>query len=469
MFDQGTFAPISSHSSLSPKAYTYYTEDTIQTVLGVGYFDDKKFQLEPGDWIFCNLPSGHHILKVGASTDSVDVSEFNFEKQVIVRKAEDFANTRSDVEYFIDGVVDMGTTSIQVPAGGLYLRGHNFDVSKLISSADNYTMFTSAGAGNVLGFDYGIEVTGSNSKVYNLTGLTGFEAFEFQRINYNNCTSLGEIINYRQGLETGTGRFGGTPELTLTGTWVGGYRITTSIVRGLSNITALFKAGPGFLYNGRFITDINCNLPTTGALLDFSDSNITNDESLIIQGAFITRQGVIDASDAGITPNITEASVKSSWGQNTGIKNTQKYIKGECTAEVLTPIALSNTYYPLLGTITIATAVHFSQPANGEYELLTGNGQYQITGDITIAGVANNQIDIKVAKSTDGGATFPTDVQHIQRQINNLSGLRDVAFFPINFVAELKKGDRIRLEVENKTSGADVTQELGSFLIITQV
>ena len=125
----------------------------------------------------------------------------------------------------------MGTTQITIPATGINLTGYNFDVSGLVSSEDNYTMFVSdvGGSGNVLGKDYKVDVTGVNSQVYDLTDATGFNAFEFARINYNGCTSLGEINGYRQGLETGTGRFGGSPSLTLSGTWLGGYRITTSI------------------------------------------------------------------------------------------------------------------------------------------------------------------------------------------------------------------------------------------------
>ena len=88
--------------------------------------------------------------------------------------------------YFIDGIIDMGTTSITVPATGMTLKGHSFDISGLISSADNYTMFVSAsiggdgnGSGNLLGNDYYIEVSGANSKVYELYDDTGFNAFEF--------------------------------------------------------------------------------------------------------------------------------------------------------------------------------------------------------------------------------------------------------------------------------------------------
>ena len=150
----------------------------------------------------------------------------------------------STKEYFIDGIIDMGSTSIEVPADGIYISGHNFDISGLTSSQDNYTLFTSpaGGSGNILFGDFFISVSGSGSKVYDIIGDTGFEAIEVNRINYNNCSSLGAIDSYRQGLETGTGRFGGTPEVELKGTWIGGYFIDTSIVRSLTDGNySLFK------------------------------------------------------------------------------------------------------------------------------------------------------------------------------------------------------------------------------------
>lgn len=405
--------------------------------------------------------------------DLSGVSNSNLTKRISVTSPTQLAGTLdSTIEYFIDGIIDFTGTgiSIEVPQGGLNLAGYDFDISQLICSDDNYTMFTSpvGGSGNVLGRDYSMEVSGTNSKVYDLVGDTGDEAFEFTRINYNNCTSLGEIDNYRQGLETGTGRFGGTPELTFSGNW-SGMRISTSIVRGLSNISALFKTGTGLTFDGRFITDINCDLPSSGALLDFTPANIVNDESLVIQGAFVTRSGVVDPSDAGLTPNIDQDSIKSNWDSNTGLANTTKYIKASTTSEVVTPIASINTYYPLLGTFTTEKEVHFDMPVNGEFRLLTGTGDYLVSGDITVEGTASNVIDIRVTKSTDGGSTWPTEVNHISRVINNLAGGRDVAFFPISFIANLNKNDRLRVEVENRSSSNNVTMELDSFFIVSEL
>ena len=85
-----------------------------------------------------------------------------------------------------------------------------------------------------------------------------------------------------------------------------GYRVGTSIVRGTSSTGALFKAGTGLTFSGRFITDINCDLSASGSLLDFAPANFLNGEALEIGGAFISRLGVVDASDPNITPNISK-------------------------------------------------------------------------------------------------------------------------------------------------------------------
>lgn len=390
---------------------------------------------------------------------------------IVVKSASDFDNPDSSKVYLIDGVIDMGSTSIEIPAGGLNIIGYTFDVSQLISSEDNYTMFTSpvSGSGNILITDCGIEVSGTNSSVFAISDATGNNACEFNRVNFNNCTSLGYFEDYRQGLEFGTGRFGGTPELELRGTWSGGYRVSTSIARSLSNFTSLFKAGSGFTIGSRFTLEINCDLPATGSLINFSDSNIINKESLEIKGCRLTRQGVIDSDSLTISPNITDINVKSLWSDNVGVTNTIKYIKSSITTEVETNVAATDTYYPLLGTFTVNSESHMDMPTNGEFRLLSGNGSYSISGDLSITSTANNVLDIRVTKSSDDGSTWPDELFHIRRQVNNFAGSRDVAFFPISFISSLSEGDRVRLEVENKTGSNNTTAELDSYFIVAAV
>lgn len=71
MFDQSKFSPVSSHASDSPAVYTYITGDTLAVVQGVGYFFDKRLQLEKGDVLLVHTSGDVHTkLIVGANTST---------------------------------------------------------------------------------------------------------------------------------------------------------------------------------------------------------------------------------------------------------------------------------------------------------------------------------------------------------------------------------------------------------------
>lgn len=412
---------------------------------------------------------------VSISTDGnsieLDASAGGLANRIIVTQASDLAGSLdSSKQYFIDGIIDMGSQAIEIPAGGLNLDGYSFDLSKLISSAAGYTMFTSpvGGSGNLLGMDYAIEVTGAGSQAYNIVSLTGNEAFEFSRINYNNCTSLGTIDNYRQGLEVGTGRFGGAPNLILKGVWAGGYFIDTSIVRGLdAGMTgALFEAGAGFTMASRFRSNQNIDLPASASFLDFAAANFTNPSTLQLDACIITRNGVTDPLDANILPNITNADVKSRFNANIGIENTFEGGMSTVTAEVASVISSTNTFVDLAGTYTPSELQHFDAPANGQIRHLGNDPRsYKVTVEMIIEGPSNNVVSLKIVKWDDSASSF-VDVFEQPRQINSLSGGRDVAFFTLIANTQLDQNDFIKIQVENQTSTGDLTAELSSFYVV---
>ncbi len=397
----------------------------------------------------------------------------SFNKLKRVESPSDLAGTLdSTVSYLIDGIIDMGTQSIEVPSGGLSLIGYTFDTSKLRSSESNYTMFTSpsGGSGNVLGADYAIEVTGSNSKVYDLKSATGFDAFEFYKVNYNNCSSLGEIDNYRQGLEVGTGRFGGSPSLTLTGEWLGGFFFDTSIVRNLdAGMTEpLFKAGVGFTMTSRFRTNLNADLPTSAALLDFSNSNFTNPSTLQLSGAIITRNGVSNPEDTNITPNISNEDLASSFTKCEGITNTFVGGKLDITSEATTVINSTNTFENLAGVFTQSDFQHCDEPSNGQIRNLGNNPRdFDIYVDAIVDGPSNNQLTLKVVKWDDSASTF-VDIVSQRRQVNSLLGARDVAFFNILTSAKLDINDYVFLQIANNSDSSDLTAETDSYLAVSE-
>ena len=401
---------------------------------------------------------GSLITNVGA-TDEASV--------VVVKQASDLSGILlSNVVYFIDGIIDMGSQSIEIPASGLSLVGSTFDVSQLTSSAVGYTMFTSpvGGSGNLLGKDLAFETSGATSQVFDLVSATGFDAFEFARINFNNCTSLGTVDNYRQGLEEGSGRFGGTPTLTLKGTWVGGYRITTSIVRSLSAgmTTPLFAAGVGFSMASRFLTDINCDLPASAALLDFAPANFPNPGTLQLKGAIISRNGAFDSTDTNILPNISRADLASNFDDNIGVDNTFVGGRASVSSESVTTVSSQGAYYTLNANWGSNNLQHFDSPSGGQLRHLGNNPrEFKVNVNFNIESTATNEIGIRLRKWDDSAGSF-SEFAERAREINSFVGGRDVAFYNFSFNVTLDQNDYVFFQVRNNTSTSNLTLELSS-------
>lgn len=388
--------------------------------------------------------------------------------RVVIQEAADFNGViDSTKEYFIDGVVDMTGVSLEVPAGGVNIKGYDFNISQLTCADNNYTMFTSpgGGSGDVLLQNVAFSVTGTNSKVVDLVAATGFEAWEINNVNFNSCTAIGALDGYRQGLETGTGRFGGTPSLEFKGAWSGGYRITASIVRSIDNAMAdaLFKAGAGFTMASRFLTDINVDLGTTAPLIDFAAANFPNPSTLQLHGVVVTRNGVFDPSDATISPNITAPELECDWAGNQGLPNTFEGATSAITAQTTTTISVIGTFYDLDGTWTLSNAQHFDSPANGHTRHLGNNPiEYMVQGTVIIEGPPNAEISVKLVKWDDSASAF-VDVGVGDGQIINLRGGRDVAYIAAIAFVSLEQNDYLKLQVANNTSTGNLTAEIGSF------
>lgn len=472
-FTQDTFAPVGGQTTIAAAMYSYTTADTVSQVSQSGYFTKKSNQLEPGDWILVSASDGETIFKVSSDTSTASTQNFLTDEQVVVHKPEDLQGELDSTKvYFIDGVIDFTGTGIQieVPVGGLSLVGHTFDISKLVCSDPNYTLFVSpiGGSGNLLGKDYAIEITGTNSKAYDLVSATGGDAFEFARINYNNCTDLGVIDGYRQGLESGTGRLGGSPKLTLAGTWAGGYFIETSIVRGLdAGMTgALYEAGAGFSMASRFRTNQNIDLPANAAFFDFSPSQFANPSTVQVTGAIVTRNGVSNAEDANITPNMAAGDLSSAWSLNTGMPNTFVGGRSEISAETATTITVQSQFELISGTYSEADLQHFDSPSTGQLRHLGNNPrEFRIVLAYAVDGPSNGVVSVRMRKYDNSGASTET-VFTAARQINNLIGGRDVSFFNLVESVTLDQNDYIYLEVANETGTQDLTAETGSYFIV---
>jgi len=376
--------------------------------------------------------------------------------------------------YILNGIIDFSGTglNIEVPAGGVNIIGSTFATSGLKCTDGGYSLYTSpvGGSGDVLRERLFVEITGVGSQVYNLTDSTGFHAIEADRVNYNDCTSLGTITNYRQGLETGTGRFGGTPELTLAGNWVGGYFIDVSIVRSLSaGSYSLYKAGAGFAMASRFRSNQNIDLPAGVSFFDFAPSQFTNPSTVQLDGVIITRAGVFDATDPDYTPNMTAGDLSSNWTNNTGMPNTFEGGSVGVTTESTTTITVDGQFEDLEATLwTSADLQHFDNPSGNQLRHLGNTPRdYKVIASFVLESTQNNSVALRVSRF-DSSTTSVSTVLTQTRQVNNLQGGRDVAFFNININTTLDQNDYIFLEVANIGATNDITAEVDSYMIVEE-
>ncbi len=369
----------------------------------------------------------------------------------------------STKQYYVDGSVDMSGVTITVPSTGIFLKGFNLDLSELTCSDNSYTMLTGATAGNVFMQDLSLQVTGTGSQVFNLTNGSGFSAVEFVRVNFNNCTAIGELNGYRQGLENNTGRFGGTPEMTLSGTWLGGYFIDTSIVRGLTDGGyTLFKAGTGFTMNSRFRTNQNVDLPASASYFNFAPSNFVNPSTVQVTNALVSRNGNFNSSDGNITPNITQADLESAWSNNIGMKNTFEGGRLTVSSENQTNISSGSTYVNLNAIWDATNLEHFDSPSSGQLRHLGDSPrEYECIINFVIESQANNELGIRLRKFKSSSSTFQ-DFPERRRQVNNFVGGRDVAIFNFQFNVALDKNDYVFFQVRNNSGSQNVVLELNS-------
>jgi hypothetical protein len=399
----------------------------------------------------------------------------NIDNRVVVKAPADLSGSLDSSKlYVIDGIIDFTGTGINitVPLGGFTYEGLGQGVSKLVCSDDGYHMFVSpvGGCGSIDGSGCTVEVSGLGSEVYAITGSTGNESFEHSRIIWNDCSSLGYVDGFRQGLEVNTARFGGKPELELRSTWAGGYRQSTSIIRGLdSGMTgSIFKAGAGLTFGSRFLTDLNADLSNSAALFDFSPSNFTKTSSLRVFGASIARNGVADATDVTLSPNIDHNSVYSLWKGNTGISDTHTGGRIVVTSETENPIATQSVFEDIIGTFTASGLVHFSNPSGGQM-LHDGSDprDYNVFSFLVIDGDQGVEVAVKAVKWNSSLAAFE-DVGTQTRQINSLVGGRDVAFFDALFPVTMDKDDYLKLQIANNTSDSSLTAEIGSGMYLDE-
>lgn len=373
----------------------------------------------------------------------------------------------------IDGLIDMGSQSIEVPSSKLNFASLNGsrEIFGLYSTEDNYTMFVTpegSYSGNILGENMTIYVTGTNSQVFDLDNDNNNGSFEFTTVNFGGfgsiyCTSLGSISNYRQFFMGGCGFYNVKDGLTMNGSW-SGLVLTDSNVLGTDAFT-LFKEGTSLTFDGSIRSNANFgasagSLNVASVFMDFDEANILTDGGVALDGF---RTSVTDAM-----PNLPSSSIKVRYQNNIGISDT--YIGGsmDFTTEVTTNITAVNTPVKVAGVTTYSNLVYFSGDNNNEFVYESSlSREIHISGAITFDGGANDDLTMYVRKWDDSAGAYVT-VRQFSRSVSNILGGNDIAIIPFDAYTTINQNDRIELWIENNSDTTDVTALIGSYMDISK-
>lgn len=394
-----------------------------------------------------------------------DELTLSVDNQIIVKQASDFGVIDSSKIYLIDGKIDMGSTQIEVPSTGIFIKGLDYFVSSLFSSNANYTMFINASgqaSGNVRINNLELYTSDSTSLLFDIDNQGNFGSIEFQSVNFGTFASqtenIGELSNFRQFRTNDCAFIRILNGITFSGTWAGGFRIGDSILLSIPASGNVFQEGTGLIFQGSSVTDLNAlSIDDTATVFDFQESNFSLDEGFIIDGArFKVTSNPI--------PNLSETSTKV-YFRGRGVKNTFPGARWEVTAEAVTPLTV-NVQAKALGTTTYDDLVHYSFSTDNAFNYDSViEKDFIVTGQLVVQGGANDEVDVIIRKFDFQTSTY-TDVRTFTRNISNVLGGQDIAYFDPYAPVSLDEDDRIEVWIRNNTNGNDATILNGSFVAV---
>jgi hypothetical protein len=125
---------------------------------------------------------------------------------VVVKKQEQLFQLVPNTIYLVDGIIDMGPHSINIPNGLVQIHGLSANISAIITNTPNSTLFV--GGGDLFASDIKLIAGGNGTKMFDLVDPTGFSAIEFFSVNFEDTNELGVLKNFRQGFMFNCAIFG---------------------------------------------------------------------------------------------------------------------------------------------------------------------------------------------------------------------------------------------------------------------
>lgn len=391
----------------------------------------------------------------------------SFDNTVIVKSVDDLAVIEAGKTYFIDGVIDVGSTEIEIPTTGARFVSDSINSKGLYSTADNHTMFKSPGgsySGDLKFSQMFLASSGTNSKLFDVDNDSNNAAIEFVDVNlgqfgYGTTTELGDISNYRQFRAIGAGFILVGDGFTFNGTMSGGIVVESSIALALPAMT-LIKEGASLTVDN-FRSDINFkSVNAASVFTDFDAANIDT------KGGMALTNVRTDATD--IVPNLSPTDVKARFKNCNGVDNTYVGAQWQITTSSTTTIASANTPVKVAGTTTYVNEYWFTNTTDNAFVYEGGQKiEIEAKGLLSFSGGNNDQINVFFRKWDDSASAY-VDLPKTQATLNGgVLGTRAEGVGIFGYTT-LEEDDRIEVWVENITDNTDVEALEGGLVSITE-
>lgn len=367
-------------------------------------------------------------------------------------------NLRSDIIYKIDGSIIM-QGSINIPDNGLFIEGSDANLDSL-DCAGAFPLFV--GGGNLFIRNCKLSASQTGASVFNITAADPFYGCEMTNVNFENCKALGTITDYRQGLWFNVALFGCDDGLTLAGTWGGGFRIETTIIRTFdvqNNGGIVLKGATGATFGSRIVSNANIQVNGTSTAYMFTEEMFNNDQSFQLVGGELSGTGTyVDGIDV--------TSTKCRWA-SVGIPQTAPGGKMTLTTPATTSISAANTPEKLNGTTVLSDAIWVDDDGgqNNRVKWLNDfSGNVRVYGVISLTSTNNRQIGVILKVFNDIGVeqesfAFPAITTNGNGRAENITIAQ---FFTLN------KNWYIEIWAENQSNNSNITLEINSVLLLEQ-
>ncbi len=382
---------------------------------------------------------------------------------VAVRSASDFPTTLVDgTQYNIHGSFDMGAVSPILPAAGTRITICGIGPGSALTSAENnYTMFVdNTNSGSVQFDDLRLSVTGTNSKLFDLTN-DGTGAFVLEQITMISCTNIGNLTGYAF-----ISAFRSQDTVCTNGWTIDGNIAIMDFTQygsfGMASGGITIAAGASLLVASRLLIQGNMTMPTGSIFSDIAPANISQDAGLQLKACQFEGDGVFFS-------NINEKDVKSRWTGNEfpSIPPDNTHVGGGWhIADAADEVINSTTptvYLKVNGTTTPVDLQWFSGGTANDLTLDSSRAvNAQISGVIYFEGSNNATIQCKLV-ANDG---TPTDIFELG-QIEFTSTNAPIAY-PISGIPVVITSANTVIELHAKSSTGSFTAKVHSSLFISE-